>query len=76
MLNEQHSFFYNIKASVDFLSNSTLKDGYDLELMEHNKECAKEAEECAKEAAIEKVKKLKEEKKKVTEEKRKARKAA
>ena len=30
-------------ASVDFLSNFTFKHGYDAELMEHEKKCAKEA---------------------------------
>ena len=60
--------FHNIIASFDFLSNSLFKHKYDVELMEHDKECAKEA-------AIEMEEKSNEVKKRVMEEKRIARKA-
>ena len=48
--------FRNIMALFDFLSNSLFIHEYDVELMEHEKECAKEA-------AIEMEEKLKEVKK-------------
>ena len=59
--------FQNIIASFDFLSNSLFKHKYDVELMEHDNECAKEA-------AIEMEEKSNEAKR-VMEEKRIARKA-
>ena len=37
------ALFHNIDDFVEFLSNSTSKHADDLELMEHEKDCAKES---------------------------------